>query len=89
MRKVSVHIQLLGWLKESIKGDLEQLRVSENVEPALSEIINAVRQLDRSPIEDVDLNILINNRNAKEFFKENQTLKDGDRITILPVVGGG
>jgi sulfur-carrier protein len=88
-----VKIKLFLTLQKNIGSNNEALEAS-NVIEAIKELIKKYPLLKRELVnKDYSLKndyiYLVDGRNIAFLQGENTTLKDGDRITIFPPIGGG
>jgi sulfur-carrier protein len=88
-----VKIKLFLTLQKNISSNNEALEAS-NVIEAIKELIKKYPLLKRELVnKDYSLKndyiYLVDGRNIAFLQGENTTLKDGDRITIFPPIGGG
>jgi len=81
---VKVTLVYLGQAREAVGTKEEEFVCPEpaKIEQAVSQAMTAHPKL--SELKET-LKLLVNGR----WAKENEELKDGDRITLLPPVGGG
>jgi MoaD family protein len=81
---VKVTLVYLGQAREAVGTKEEEFACPEpaKIEQAVSQAMTAHPKL--SELKET-LKLLVNGR----WAKENEELKDGDRITLLPPVGGG
>lgn len=84
MSTVKVALVYLGQAREVVGTKEEELVLPTpaRIEQAVSQAMTAHPKL--SELKET-IKLLINGR----WAKENEELKDGDRVTILPPVGGG
>lgn len=88
-----IKIKLFLTLQKNISSDNNIVEASTMIE-AVKELIKKYPLLKRELVnEDFTLKddyiYLVNGRNIAFLQGENTTLKDGDRITIFPPIGGG
>ena len=88
-----IKIKLFLTLQKNISSDNNIVEASTMIE-AVKELIKKYSLLKRELVnEDFTLKddyiYLVNGRNIAFLQGENTTLKDGDRITIFPPIGGG
>jgi len=88
-----IKIKLFLTLQKNISSDNNIVEASTMLE-AIKELIKKYPLLKRELVnEDFTLKddyiYLVNGRNIAFLQGENTTLKDGDRITIFPPIGGG
>ena len=91
MAKVTV--KLYATLKEILGFDTAYVEAS-NVKEAIERLLREYPKLKYEIVDD-NLNLkdryiyLVNGRNIAFLQRENTPLKEGDRLTIFPPVGGG
>ena len=91
MAKVTV--KLYATLKEILGFDTTYVEAS-NVKEAIEKLLKKYPKLKYEIVDD-NLNLkdsyiyLVNGRNIAFLQGENTPLKEGDRLTIFPPVGGG
>ena len=91
MAKVTV--KLYATLKEILGFDTAYVEAS-NVKEAIERLLREYPKLKYEIVDD-NLNLkdryiyLVNGRNIVFLQRENTPLKEGDRLTIFPPVGGG
>ncbi|MFW6121446.1 MAG: MoaD family protein [Petrotogales bacterium] len=88
-----IKIKLFLTLQKNISSDNNIVEASTMIE-AVKELIKKYPLLKRELVnKDFTLKddyiYLVNGRNIAFLQGENTTLKDGDRITIFPPIGGG
>lgn len=88
-----IKIKLFLTLQKNISSDNNIVEASTMIE-AVKELIKKYPLLKRELVnEDFTLKddyiYLVDGRNIAFLQGENTTLKDGDRITIFPPIGGG
>lgn len=84
MSTVKVALVYLGAAREAVGTKEEEFVLPEpaKIEQVVSQAMTAHPKL--SELKET-LKLLVNGR----WAKENEELKDGDRVTLLPPVGGG
>ena len=88
-KKVTIRVHPSGWLVSYFDKDQLLIRTPKDVKNALAEIRKAVWDQAQSPIPEGGMLILINGKNAKFLIKQGYLLRDGDEVTLVPVVAGG
>lgn len=86
---VNVRLEPYGWLKEAAGDSLLEMEVSQSAPEAICEIVREITNRKLSPIENGDFTFLINGRNPENHLKGGLSLKNGDTIAVIPIVGGG
>jgi len=88
-----VKVKLYATLKEILGFDTAYVEAS-NVKEAIEKLLREYPKLKYEIVDD-NLNLkdryiyLVNGRNIVFLQRENTPLKEGDRLTIFPPVGGG
>ena len=88
-----VKVKLYATLKEIIGKDTVFVK-AKNVKEVIENLIKLYPELSNVIVESNgklkdDYIYLVNGRNIVFLQRENTALKDGDRVTIFPPVGGG
>ena len=87
--KVTIRVRPSGWLVSYFDKDQLLIRTRNDIKSALVEIRKAVWSQAQSPIPEGGMLILINGKNAKSLMKQGYLLRDGDEVTLVPMVAGG
>ena len=88
-KKVTIRVRPSGWLVSYFDKDQLLIRTCKDIKTAMVEIRKAVWSQAQSPIPEGGMLILINGKNAKFLIKQGYLLRDGDEVTLVPVVAGG
>jgi molybdopterin converting factor small subunit len=88
-KKVTISVRPSGWLGSYFDNDQLLIRTRKDIKSALVEIREAVLSQAQSSIPEGGMLILINGKNAKFLMKQGYLLRDGDEVTLVPMVAGG
>ncbi len=86
--RVTVQVQLHGYLRTGTAEFPLTLRVSPSLDEALQQICQQVPGLDEK-LKKGNVVILLNNVNLHQMRDTSVTLADGDVIAFVPFVAGG
>ena len=88
-KKVTIRVRPSGWLVSYFDKDQLLIRTPKDIKYALAEIRKAVWNQAQNPIPEGGMLILINGKNVKFLMKQGYLLRDGDEVTLVPMVAGG
>ena len=88
-KKVTIRVRPSGWLVSYFDKDQLLIRTRKDIKTAMVEIKKAVWSQAQSSIPEGGMLIFINGENVKSLMKQGYLLRDGDVVTVVPMVAGG
>jgi molybdopterin converting factor small subunit len=86
---VTVNVSLSGWLSSYFDEKTLTVTTTQWLADALPDIIRQVVSRARSPIPKGGMSVLVNGTRTQGLVQQGYLLRDGDEITLVPVVAGG
>jgi molybdopterin converting factor small subunit len=88
-KKVTIRVRPSGWLVSYFDKDQLLIRTRKDIKTAMVEIRKTVWSQAQSSIPEGGMLIFINGENVKSLMKQGYLLRDGDVVTLVPMVAGG
>ena len=88
-KKVKIRVRPSGWLVSYFDKDQFLIRTCKDIKEALAEIREAVWDHAQASIPEGGMLIFINGKAAKSLMSQGYLLRDGDEVTLVPMVAGG
>jgi len=87
--KVTVRVRPSGWLLSHFNHDQLLISTPKDIKTALAEITKEVYSHAKTSIPKGGMLIIINGRSARSLMNQGYLLREGDEVTLVPVVAGG
>jgi molybdopterin converting factor small subunit len=87
--EVMITVSFSGWLSSYFGPGAVQIAATPRLADALPDVMARLMRLARSPIPQGGMHIFVNGVLAQKLIKEDYLLRDGDEVTLVPVVAGG
>jgi molybdopterin converting factor small subunit len=87
--QVTITVSFSGWLSAYFEPGSLHISAKPRLADALPDVIDRVMRQAHSPIPQGGMHVFINGVVAQKLIKEDYLLRDGDEVTLVPVVAGG